>query len=112
MLLNEDQLANLDSSTAATAKKNGKKPAGQAVQNDTTVRELWNEEGDDFFGHTAPPQVAVATSGDVVEEEGTPKPSGGRGKKRRGNGDGSRRKPGPKPGTRKKAQPAAAEVDA
>lgn len=111
LLLNENQLANLDSSSAATAKKNGKKPAGQAVQDDATVRELWNEEGDDFFGHTAASQAAAtATIGDVVEEEGTPVPTTGRGKKRRGNGDGARRKPGPKPG-RKKAQPAAAEAD-
>lgn len=110
LLLNEDQLANLDTSSAAASKKNGKKPAGQGEQDGAAVRELWNEEGDDFFGHVAPPQTTVNTPAEPAEEEGTPVPVSGRGRRKRG--DGVRRKPGPKPGTRKKAQLASVEVGA
>ena len=50
LLLTPDQLANLDNGTTSTVKRNGKKPAGQTNVPEGPVRDLWNEEGDDFFG--------------------------------------------------------------
>ena len=55
LLLNEDQLANLETTAASSAKKNGKKTPGQA-DTDAAVRDLWNDEGDEFFGQPTQPQ--------------------------------------------------------
>ena len=51
LLLNEDQLANFPTKSTANASPNkkGKQPAGQADSIDVG-RNLWDEEGDDFFG--------------------------------------------------------------
>ena len=102
LLLNEDQLANLPTkSTAAPGpSKKGKQPAGQDALD--VGRDLWNEEGDDFFGSSGGASIQE------MDDEGTPVPTtSGRGRKR-GDGTVSRRgrKPGPKPG-RKKALAAA-----
>ena len=109
LLLNEDQLANLDSaaSAGASAKKNGKKPAGQADGTATPIRDLWTEEGDEFFGQSG--ISGAANIQEYEEEGGTPAPVLPR-KKGRGEGTGARRgrKPGPKPG-RKKANGAEAD---
>ncbi|KAJ3558033.1 hypothetical protein NM688_g1148 [Phlebia brevispora] len=106
LLLTPDQLANLDNGTTSTVKRNGKKPAGQTNVPEGPVRDLWNEEGDDFFGNSGGP--ANGTSGiQEVDDEGTPVPVSGR--KRRGEGARRGRKPGPKPG-RKKASAAASET--
>jgi len=52
LLLNDEQLASLQSSNRLSdneqAKSTGEKPSQQEPMQD-----LWNEEGDDFFGHTA-----------------------------------------------------------
>lgn len=45
LLLNDEQLANLDTKNLPTNRINAKAADG-------TVRDLWNEEGDDFFGHS------------------------------------------------------------
>lgn len=105
LLLNEDQLANLESTTASSAKKNGKKTPGQA-DSDAAVRDLWNDEGDEFFGQPTQPQGGARIE-EVEEGDGTPAPTApsGRGRKRKGDGAPSTR--GRKPGTRggrKKAQ--------
>lgn len=106
LLLTPDQLANLDTNNANNAKKNGKKPAGQAAAADAPVRDLWNEEGDDFFGNSNAP--ANGASGiQEMDDEGTPVPVAGR--KRRGEGARRGRKPGPKPG-KKKANAAASKA--
>ena len=110
LLLNEDQLANLDSNAASnSAKRNGKKPAGQAEQSDAPFRDLWNqEEGDEFFNA----QTNGGGSLQELEDEGTPVPTTTHRKRGggRGGGPGRRgRKPGPKPG-RKRANAAAAEA--
>lgn len=52
LLLNDEQLASLESSNHL--------PNGDAGQNDdkqkqNVVRDMWNDDGDDFFGHTATP---------------------------------------------------------
>lgn len=109
LLLNEDQLANLDSAAAGSAsKKNGKRPAGQADGTDTPVRDLWNEEGDEFF---AQPMQSGTASIQELDDDGTPVPTVVR-KRGRGDGTGRRgRKPGPKPG-RKKAAANGGDADA
>lgn len=105
LLLNEDQIANLDSNNANSVKKNGKKPAGLHDTGDAVARELWNEEGDEFFGHSG--AGAGGASIQEIDDEGTPVPSGR--KKGRGDGTGARRgrKPGPKPGRKRGGAPTA-----
>lgn len=103
LLLNDDQLANLDTSGDLSAKQAGKRPARPDDGNGKQIRDLWNEEGDDFFGHSG----AAGTAEPVEEDKdtGTPVPSVS-GKKRkgltgapRGRRPGSKNKPkGPKPG--------------
>ncbi|KAG8219916.1 SNF2 family DNA-dependent ATPase [Butyriboletus roseoflavus] len=86
LLLNDEQLANIDNTNGPglPSKKSGKRPgAGSARTDNDAVRDLWNDEGDDFFGHLANQgNVAADTKG---EEDGTAAaPS--RGKKRKGGG--------------------------
>ncbi|KDQ63610.1 hypothetical protein JAAARDRAFT_119558 [Jaapia argillacea MUCL 33604] len=78
LLLPEDQLANLDASTSISAKQSGKRSAGS-----TSVdpgQDLWNEEGDEFFGHSVPNQGGGAES--IVDDVAAPIAST-RGKKRK-----------------------------
>lgn len=83
LLLNDEQLANIDNTDGPglSSKKSGKRPgAGSASTDNDTVRDLWNDEGDDFFGHPATQGNGTADKG---EEDGTAvAPS--RGKKRKG----------------------------
>ncbi|THH02834.1 hypothetical protein EW026_g83 [Hermanssonia centrifuga] len=99
LLLNEDQLANLGANNVGVSKRNGKKAAAQPDSNDTAVRDLWNEEGDEFFTQ---PQAGGGASIQELDDEGTPVPTPGR-KKGRPEGTGARRgrKPGPKSGRKK-----------
>ncbi|KAF8167976.1 SNF2 family DNA-dependent ATPase [Crassisporium funariophilum] len=56
LLLNDEQLASLESSNRLSSNK--KENLDENKQpNQEPVRDLWNEEGDDFFGHTAPAPV-------------------------------------------------------
>ncbi|KZT74763.1 hypothetical protein DAEQUDRAFT_659213 [Daedalea quercina L-15889] len=93
LLLTDDQLANLETTEPSTKSK-GKKRA-DPVQAEAG-RDLWNEEGDDFFGQSGPGQVGNAADA-VDDESGTPVPTSGRGRKR-GSGTGAPR--GRRPGTR------------
>jgi len=104
LLLNDDQLANLDTSGDLSAKQAGKRPVRADDGNGKQMRDLWNEEGDDFFGHSG-----AAGTAELVEEDkdaGTPVPSVSISRKRkgptgapRGRRPGSKNKPkGPKPG--------------
>lgn len=92
LLLNDDQLANFSSSTTGLSNQNAdQRPAGDNPDGEP-IRDLWNEEGDDFFGHSAATGPAIASDG-MEDDNGTPGPS--RGKKR--NTGGSRgRRPGSK----------------
>ena len=72
------------------------------------ARELWNEEGDEFFGHSG-----AGTGGASIQEiddEGTPVPSGRRRGKGEGTGARRGRKPGPKPGRKRGGVPAASDM--
>jgi len=93
LLLTEDQLANLETTEPSTKSK-GKKRA-DAVQADAG-RDLWNDEGDEFFGQSASGQAGNVGDG-VDDDSGTPIPTTGRGRKR-GGGTGASR--GRRSGTR------------
>jgi chromatin-remodeling ATPase INO80 len=83
LLLNDDQLANIDSSnpSSAPSKKAGKRAVGAADGPSDTMRDLWNEEGDDFFGHSMTNAGATAAPEGGEEEEGAATPA--KGKKRK-----------------------------
>ncbi|KAF9452648.1 hypothetical protein P691DRAFT_696592 [Macrolepiota fuliginosa MF-IS2] len=86
LLLNDEQLANLDTKNISSSQINAKAADG-------TVRDLWNEEGDDFFGHSGPTNLVEPNE----EDSGTTVPQVTKGKRRRtGAGTGRGRKPGPK----------------
>ncbi|PPQ72024.1 hypothetical protein CVT24_008076 [Panaeolus cyanescens] len=99
LLLNDEQLASLESSSRLS----GGKGASSGKQAGDSVPDLWNEEGDDFFGHTA-----VAAPEKPEDVEGHANAAGVRGKKRKAGGTGAPR--GRKPGSKKK-QPAPVEID-
>lgn len=106
-MLNDEQLANIDNTNGTgltSTKKTGKRPsAGSASTDNGAVQDLWNDEGDDFFGH---PATQGNTTVDKGEEEGTAAaPS--RGKKRKGtnsSGVPRPRKAGGKATGKKKAE--------
>ncbi|RXW24763.1 hypothetical protein EST38_g1079 [Candolleomyces aberdarensis] len=98
LLLNDEQLASLDKSgslAAAESSGKGKQPAKKAGDN-SSMGDLWNEEGDDFFG-----QSVGGNNEDKGDEEGggagTSSTAGPK-KKRRGGGTGAPkgRRPGKK----------------
>ena len=110
LLLNEDQLADLDSNNANLTKRNGKRAAGSndPTGTNTPMRDLWNEEGDEFFGHPGP-ILPGGASIQELDDEGTPVPTTDR--RRRGGPGGRRgRKPGPRPGRKRGGAHADAEV--
>ncbi|KAJ3976310.1 SNF2 family DNA-dependent ATPase [Lentinula raphanica] len=83
LLLNDEQLASLDT----TGSQGGGNDKGKGVADST--RDLWLEEGDEFF--TAPQPTASGVAGnEAVDDEN----NGSNKKKKR---------PGPKPGARRKA---------
>jgi DNA helicase INO80 len=96
LLLNDDELANLDS-TATLSNADSREQISKPYPHE--ARDLWVDDGDDFFGATA-----IATDNTLTpsrEEERqitTPKAPAKRGRKP-GRGRGShRRKPGPATG--------------
>ncbi|KIK71158.1 hypothetical protein GYMLUDRAFT_317892 [Collybiopsis luxurians FD-317 M1] len=82
LLLNDEQLANFPSSDSQNS-VNGK---GKGVAD--SARDLWLEEGDEFFAGPQAPGTIAGNDG-VEDENGAPVKK--------------RKKPGPKPGTRRKA---------
>lgn len=112
LLLNDDELANLEkqgsNNAAASKKPNDKRVNGASDETTQAVRDLWAEEGDDFFGHTNGPPPGASIAEVPEEDDATPIPTGStstRGKRRRGGaaGGGRGRKPGPAKGSRRKA---------
>lgn len=86
LLLNDEQLANLDTKNLPSNQMNAKAADG-------TVRDLWNEEGDDFFGHSGPANLVEPND----EDSGTMAAQSTKGKRRKaGAGTGRGRRPGPK----------------
>ncbi|PCH33516.1 hypothetical protein WOLCODRAFT_135169 [Wolfiporia cocos MD-104 SS10] len=98
LLLNEDQLSAINTNTEPSARSKGKRPATDAAPGSgAVIGDLWNEEGDEFFG-----QPSTSTYGqELVENDmAVPAPSG-RGRKRKGEGASRGRKPGQRGGRKK-----------
>ncbi len=104
LLLNDDELANLEnqgSDNAIASRNQNKRAAGSTNETSQAVREMWNEEGDDFFGQSGPGNsMPVTDAGDEEERDfAAPAVKSTRGKKRgggpgRGRGRGKRRHAG------------------
>lgn len=93
LLLNDDQLANLDTSTAPGLSSSSarKQLDGPTDSRSGPVRDLWNDEGDDFFGQAGLAGVSASGIDGLEEDNGTPIPSATRGHKRKsGAGQASR----------------------
>lgn len=90
LLLNDDELANLDPSTSFT----GADTKDKAAPRET--RDLWVDDGDDFFGATAVnPESNIVAREDEIPAPAPTRPASKRGRKP-GRGRGShRRKHGP-----------------
>jgi len=102
LLLNEDQLASLDSSTGVPGPVAADSP-GMSKTAAAPSRDLWTEEGDEFFGHSGPAQSGPQDSGKDIEDGTTSKPSRGKRRSRAGATAGSRgRKSAPKGRSRRK----------
>ncbi|KAF8481151.1 SNF2 family DNA-dependent ATPase [Russula ochroleuca] len=102
LLLNEDQLASLDSSSGVPGPI-ATDSTGMSKTAAAPTRDLWTEEGDEFFGHSGPAQSGPQDSGkDIEDGTTTPKPARGKKRSRAGATTGSRgRKTAPKGGRRK-----------
>ncbi|KZT30521.1 hypothetical protein NEOLEDRAFT_1082564 [Neolentinus lepideus HHB14362 ss-1] len=88
LLLPEDQLADLNA-TAMSSKQSGKQAQTlDANGSEDMTRDLWNDEGDEFFGHPGPTQNNGPES--VVDDIGLQAVSG-RGKKRKPGAQGAGR---------------------
>jgi DNA helicase INO80 len=87
LLLNDEQLATLNAS-ATTNDLSTNKPEGILGNTEEPVQDLWNDEEDSFFGHSAPTAASIAPDGD---ETGTPTPTSTRGKKRKPGATGGSR---------------------
>jgi len=96
LLLNDEQLANLDTKNLPSNHMSAKAVEG-------TVRDLWNEEGDDFFGHSGLPVSAEQND----EDSGTAVAQITKGKKRKTTSVPSRSR---KAGSRKKESVASTAV--
>ncbi|CAA7266562.1 unnamed protein product [Cyclocybe aegerita] len=90
LLLNDEQLASLESSKLSGTRK---EKASDAKQNQDSVRDLWNDEGDDFFGHTTP---STAERQDDDSLPVTTQSTRGRRRKAGATTSTRGRKPGPK----------------
>jgi len=97
LLLNDEQLASLQSSSRLSANEQAK-PTGEKSSQQEPMQDLWNEEGDDFFGHTASAPAERQPDEDTMAMTS----QGIRGNRRksgtgtiRGRKTGSKKKPGP-----------------
>lgn len=79
LLLNDEQLATLNTSTSPSMAGN-RGTEGTSNHVGGPVQDLWNDEEDNFFGHSG--TTATAIPSDVVDAD-TPYPGSIRGKKRK-----------------------------
>jgi len=103
LLLNDEQLVNLEASAGVSSKQVGDQPTGMDKGDQAAPRDLWNEEGDDFFGHTGPIATNNVTPEAAEDGRTTPNPATLRNKKRKSAAP-TRRKPGSKPATGTKSK--------
>ncbi|KAF8527985.1 SNF2 family N-terminal domain-containing protein [Hysterangium stoloniferum] len=95
LLLNDEELANLGnapstvdaSTTKVSERRAGKQP--EDARNSSGVRDLWNEEGDDFFGQPNP--APVPALGVDIEDDMTPPPPSEITITKKGKGTGAKR---------------------
>jgi chromatin-remodeling ATPase INO80 len=80
LLLNDDQLATLNTSTSPSMSTNQGTTEGTKNSAGGPVQDLWNDEEDNFFGHSGTTATTVAP--DVVDAD-TPISNSTRGKKRK-----------------------------
>jgi len=101
LLLNEDQLASLDSGVPGPITAD---TGGTTKTPGAPTRDLWTEEGDEFFGHSGPTQSGPQDSTkDAEDGTATPKSTRGKKRSRAGATTGSRsRKSTSKGGNRRK----------
>lgn len=93
LLLNDDQLASLKAS--GDSNKQTSQPVAMNP-NGNQMRDLWNEEGDDFFGHSATANIVEVAEEDKDAAAPAPAPATS-GKKRKGATGAPRgRRPGSK----------------
>ncbi|EPQ60689.1 hypothetical protein GLOTRDRAFT_68543 [Gloeophyllum trabeum ATCC 11539] len=88
LLLPDDQLANLNATSVMSSQGTGTRTITSINGSEDPARDLWNEEGDEFFGHAGPAQNNGPES--VVEDVG-PQAASTRGKKRKNGVSGSGR---------------------
>jgi DNA helicase INO80 len=96
LLLNDEQLASLQSSNRLSASEQPKS-TGEKAAHQEPMQDLWNEEGDDFFGHTA------SAPAERQDEDSIAMTSHNVRGNRRKSGAGTAR--GRKTGSKKKASP-------
>lgn len=89
LLLNDEELANLENTSSVDASTLSSKRSEKQPENATMGRDLWNEEGDDFF--TQPNTIQNVGSIAEIEDDMTPPASEMILPRRRGKGIGGRR---------------------
>jgi DNA helicase INO80 len=90
LLLNDDQLASLDTSSTLSGKR-GRRPGTTATSEGEPIRDLWNDEGDDFFGHSAAAAATSNAASDPAVDDDKIAVTASRGKKRKSNASGATR---------------------
>jgi DNA helicase INO80 len=98
LLLNDEQLAALNTSTAPSMSTSHGAIEGTPNHAGGPVQDLWNDEEDNFFGHSG--TLVTAAASDAVDAD-TPIPST-RGKKRKSGTTGTAR--GRKPAAKKNSE--------
>ena len=91
LLLNDEQLASLESSNTLPGSRT--EESSEKQENQNPVRDLWNEEGDDFFGHTT---AAPTERQDDENIASTSQSTRGKRRKLGATVTHPRKKPGPK----------------
>jgi chromatin-remodeling ATPase INO80 len=96
LLLNDDELAMVNSSRnpGVSTPTNGDEQ-GQA---NSTIRNMWHKEGDDFFGHETSMEAALDAEVNDEIPPTVPMPTTAIALKRKGKGRAHKRKPGPATG--------------
>ncbi|KAF9015289.1 SNF2 family N-terminal domain-containing protein [Cyathus striatus] len=107
LLLNDEQLASLDSNSSGIHGKVAEKQS-DGSQSELPVRDLWNDEGDDFFGHSAPATTSTNDAGEELDISLPTSTHPARGKKRRGGTTSGTR--GRKTGGRKRIEATPSEI--
>ncbi|KAH7883708.1 SNF2 family N-terminal domain-containing protein [Phlebopus sp. FC_14] len=104
LLLNDEQLANIENPSAPglSSTKSGKQTSTAVNNAGDSIRDFWNDEGDDFFGHTVGEGAANTDKGE--EDEGPSAPRPGKRRKVVASGTSRPRKAGGKSVAKRRAE--------